>query len=138
MKIDINKYNPSRLEEHFKHLMPFFNGIRIREVIPVSDDIEIDLPEDLLPDGYKIAYVRRSKVIGKYTDGDNTLHISEQTLFKTNHILDDVLDKPVFEIFYGNENIDRMLRQTEWEPKRVAEEIEKLLKFTNILRGDIR
>jgi len=139
IKISLTKCCPSHLKEHLTILRPFLAGIRIRENGPTADGIEIDMPDHLLSDGYKIVYVRRSIVIGKFTDGSgNSLHVSEQTTFKTNHIMDDVINHPVFDIFYENESINQSLEEEDWKPEKIAAQIEQLLKFTDTMRNDIQ
>ena len=124
---DIDGFN-----DHLKILASFFNGIKIRHDNEIADDdpykdSKISIPK--LPQGYNLKFYRRVTRASYRFDGENILLVSKEKVFlqednfaPTNQHQSDFVD-----FIIENQIINRLLRENNWEPHKVVEELNKLL-----------
>ena len=130
---------------HLEILVPFFNGIKIRqknETVPEDKDTEDDKDKDLhipiskLPSGYNLKFYRRVTRASYRFDGEDgeniittskeEVHIQEDTFVPTDQ-------SEVIDLFLENESINDLLKRNDWQAQQVVGKLAKLLRSSNIM-----
>ena len=123
-----------KLKKHVDILRPFTDKIQIKKDDVTSVGVmEIEVPE--LPDGYDIAYLRRSVRNVFYTDGDKSLRISEDIIIKDqDEEASENNPKYTVSISCESKSICEMLQTGAWVPETLTSEIENLLDFSEVIK----
>ena len=129
------------LNQHLqKGLSSFFENIVIDPSVTNHPDAEshnirqeIHLPE--VPQGYQVVYFRRTVRKTYQFDQNNTLSTSQEKVFIENYRYSrgspDVTD-----IFFERSEMNEMLKERNWQPDLLIEEMKKLLEFADKMLKD--
>ena len=120
-----NQLDEDDFNHHLEILAPMFNGITIRQN-------EISIPD--LPQGYNLIYLRVTSTSYCFGEnGENILRTSEENVF----IQEDNFFPPnqtdVVVLFFENEVINNLLKENDWQPSQVVDEMANLIKSSKIM-----
>ena len=93
--------------------------------------MDIKIPD--LPDGYVISYMRRSVRTAYRFAGSNTLRTSEEKVFVQKEQIFGRQSANIVDVFIENENIRELLEEEDWQAQEVVDEMENVLKFSDVM-----